>query len=90
MAEHPSIERSTAKQAIDVAVSILGEAIALLDLLGTDEKLVYPSRAISGGTIGKHIRHAADHYNLLLKASIFPHFFASLCDQPLTLKAGCH
>jgi len=36
--------------------------------LGTDERYIYPSQAMPGGTIGKHIRHAVDHYNLLLKA----------------------
>src|SRR5258707_4991946 len=72
MAEHLPIERSTVEQAIYVAVSILEQAIGFLDLLGTDERYIYPSQAMPGGTIGKHIRHAVDHYNLLLKASIAP------------------
>jgi len=69
MTEHLPVERSSVEQAIYVAVSIVEQAIGFLDLLGTDERLTYPSQALPGGTIGKHIRHAVDHYSLLLKAA---------------------
>ncbi|KAF8334291.1 uncharacterized protein EI90DRAFT_3153595 [Cantharellus anzutake] len=68
--EHVPVEGPVVDHAISVAVSIVEQAIGFLDILGTDERLTYPSQAIPGGTIGKHIRHVADHYNLLLKAVV--------------------
>jgi hypothetical protein len=68
--EHVPVEGSVVEHAISVAVSIIEQAIGFLDIVGTDERLTYPSQAIPGGTIGKHIRHVADHYNLLLKVNM--------------------
>ncbi|KAF8321689.1 hypothetical protein DL93DRAFT_1450232 [Clavulina sp. PMI_390] len=60
-------------QALYVSVSVVQQAIAFLaENKLTPEQLSFPSTFIPGGTIGKHIRHAADHYNLLLQAVATP------------------
>lgn len=47
----------------------MGQAIDLLeDTLTDDKQLVYQSQYIPGSTIGKHLRHARDHYVLLAQS----------------------
>jgi len=44
----------------------------LFDTLTADEHLTYESRLMPGSTIGKHLRHARDHFELLLQAITSP------------------
>ncbi|CAE7194077.1 unnamed protein product [Rhizoctonia solani] len=57
------------EQLTDVARDVMGQAIDLLqNTLTDDTQLTYRSKYIPGSTIGKHLRHARDHYVLLSKA----------------------
>ncbi|QRV86184.1 hypothetical protein RhiJN_14202 [Ceratobasidium sp. AG-Ba] len=57
------------EQLTDVARSILNQAVDLLqNTLTDDTQLTYQSKYIPGSTIGKHLRHARDHYVLLAKS----------------------
>jgi len=56
------------EQSLFVSVSVVQQAIDFLDLLTDDSQMAYPSKSLPGGTIGKHIRHSVEHFNLLLKA----------------------
>jgi len=74
-AEYPNIcppdvnEEDMVDQALYVSVSVVQQALTFLaDSNLTPEQLAYGSKLLPGGSIGKHIRHAADHYNLLIKA----------------------
>jgi len=51
-----------------VARHIFTQALEFVDLLESDEKLTGDSKYLPGSTIGKHLRHARDHYTLLLDA----------------------
>ena len=55
------------EQSLFVSVSVVQQAIDFLDLLTDDSQMAYPSKSLPGGTIGKHIRHSVEHFNLLLK-----------------------
>ncbi|CAE6459962.1 unnamed protein product [Rhizoctonia solani] len=68
--QSPPQDRSVVvKQLTDVARDVMGQAIDLLQNTLTDDKqLTYRSKYIPGSTIGKHLRHARDHYVLLSKA----------------------
>jgi len=62
-------EEDMIDQALFVSVSVIQQALTFLaDSKITSQQLSYPSKLIPGGSVGKHIRHAADHYNLLIKA----------------------
>ncbi|KAF9557884.1 hypothetical protein CPC08DRAFT_639746 [Agrocybe pediades] len=55
------------REQIGVARTILTQAVELLDKhLMSDEQLTVHSKYLPGSTIGKHLRHARDHYTLLL------------------------
>ncbi|KAJ4499020.1 hypothetical protein C8R41DRAFT_815762 [Lentinula lateritia] len=55
------------KDLLFVAQTVLEQAIDLLDNdLKEDEQLTVPSKFLPGSTIGKHLRHARDHFELLL------------------------
>jgi len=55
------------EQLLDVGTTILGQAIDLLNnSLTSDEQLTVHSQYMLGSTIGKHLRHARDHFTLLL------------------------
>lgn len=57
------------EQLTEVARDVMGQAIDLLENTLTDDKqLVYQSKYIPGSTIGKHLRHARDHYVLLAQS----------------------
>jgi len=57
-------------QALYVSISVVQQALAFLaDSQLTSDQLRYESKLLPGGSIGKHLRHAADHYNLLVKAA---------------------
>ncbi|KAI8645732.1 hypothetical protein BD408DRAFT_411441 [Parasitella parasitica] len=50
----------------EMACNILQQAIDLIQTL-EDEQYTQASKVMFGGTIGKHIRHVSDHFNLLFK-----------------------
>ncbi|KDR84800.1 hypothetical protein GALMADRAFT_233169 [Galerina marginata CBS 339.88] len=55
------------KQQITVAKTVLLQAVDLLDNhLTSDEQLTVHSKHLPGSTIGKHLRHARDHFVLLV------------------------
>ncbi|KAI0252639.1 hypothetical protein BJV78DRAFT_1274855 [Lactifluus subvellereus] len=55
------------EQLLDVGTTILGQALDLLNnSLTSDEQLTVHSQYMPGSTIGKHLRHARDHFTLLL------------------------
>jgi len=55
------------QQFLDVGTTILGQALDLLNnSLISDEQLTVRSQHMPGSTIGKHLRHARDHFSLLL------------------------
>lgn len=57
------------EQLTEVAGSVLGQAVDLLEnTLSEDAQLVFTSKYIPGSTIGKHLRHARDHYILLIQS----------------------
>jgi len=51
-----------------VARHIFTQAIEFVDLLQSDDLMTGDSKYLPGSTIGKHLRHARDHYTLLLDA----------------------
>ncbi|KAF8610480.1 hypothetical protein BDV93DRAFT_517610 [Ceratobasidium sp. AG-I] len=65
----PEGQSATVVQLTEVAGSVLGQAIDLLEnTLSDDKQLVFSSKYIPGSTIGKHLRHARDHYILLIQS----------------------
>ncbi|KAF8168295.1 hypothetical protein B0H34DRAFT_792917 [Crassisporium funariophilum] len=65
---HPSNGSSheVVEQQLSVAKTVLLQAIDLLDnYLTSDEQLTVQSQFLPGSTIGKHLRHARDHFVLL-------------------------
>ncbi|KAI0662572.1 hypothetical protein C8Q70DRAFT_959621 [Cubamyces menziesii] len=68
-----SDEAASRSRLLDVSIIILRQAVELLqDNLTTDEQLTTHSNYIPGSTIGKHLRHARDHFILLLDAISTP------------------
>lgn len=66
----PDEENEMSEQALYVSISVVQQAVSFLDASKLDsEQLAYPSKLIPGGSIGKHIRHATDHWKLLLNVS---------------------
>jgi len=64
---HSEDEMKNLEQLIEVGTIILGQALDLLDnSLTSDEQLTVQSQYMPGSTIGKHLRHARDHFSLLL------------------------
>ncbi|KAF8587307.1 hypothetical protein K439DRAFT_1630802 [Ramaria rubella] len=62
-------ESTSLNNLLQVARIILVQARDILfDTLAADEHLTYESRLIPGSTIGKHLRHARDHFELLLQS----------------------
>jgi len=56
------------KQQLAVAKTVLLQAVDLLDNhLTYDEQLTVHSKYLPGSTIGKHLRHARDHFVLLVE-----------------------
>ncbi|KAF8527893.1 hypothetical protein BU17DRAFT_39027 [Hysterangium stoloniferum] len=51
---------------------ILLQARDLLNTICSDEQFTYESKLIPGSTIGKHMRHARDHFELLFQAMKMP------------------
>ncbi|KAI0048014.1 hypothetical protein FA95DRAFT_1558551 [Auriscalpium vulgare] len=66
-------EMQSLEQLIDVSTKVLQQAIDLLDnSLVADDQLVVHSKYLPGSTIGKHLRHARDHFALLLDTITSP------------------
>jgi len=56
-----------------VSKTVLLQAIDLLDNhLDSDDRLTTSSQYLPGSTIGKHLRHARDHFQLLLNVASSP------------------
>jgi len=63
----PDDKMNNLEQLIDVGTTILNQALDLVnDSLTSDEQLTVHSQYMPGSTIGKHLRHARDHFTLLL------------------------
>jgi hypothetical protein len=61
------------QQQLAVAKTVLTQAIALLDNhITSDEQLTVHSKHLPGSTIGKHLRHARDHFVLLAECARTP------------------
>ncbi|KXN83576.1 hypothetical protein AN958_01141 [Leucoagaricus sp. SymC.cos] len=60
-------------QQLSVARTVLLQAVDLLDnYLTSDEQLSVSSKYLPGSTIGKHLRHARDHFVLLTACMLQP------------------
>ncbi|GLB36415.1 hypothetical protein LshimejAT787_0307030 [Lyophyllum shimeji] len=56
-----------------ITVTILLQAVDLLDnYLTSDDQLTISSKFLPGSTIGKHLRHARDHFVLLMESVSAP------------------
>ncbi|EIM92808.1 uncharacterized protein STEHIDRAFT_47161 [Stereum hirsutum FP-91666 SS1] len=61
------------EQILYVSTTVLGQAIDLLEnSLVSDEQLTVQSKYLPGSTIGKHLRHARDHFAILLDCITSP------------------
>jgi len=60
-------------QQLSVAKTVLLQAVDLLDnYLVSDQQLTVQSKFMPGSTIGKHLRHARDHFVLLIACILNP------------------
>jgi len=60
-------------QLLSVSTTILAQALDLVEnVLTSDEQLTVHSKYLPGSTIGKHLRHARDHFLLLLDSVSSP------------------
>ncbi|KAI0786063.1 hypothetical protein C8Q75DRAFT_773944 [Abortiporus biennis] len=60
-------ERLALQRLLEVSSVVLGQGIDLVNnSLTSNDQLVAQSKYIPGSTIGKHLRHARDHFALLL------------------------
>ncbi|KAF5368505.1 hypothetical protein D9758_002312 [Tetrapyrgos nigripes] len=63
----------TLSQGLFVAETILQQAVDLIDAhLTSDDQLTVHSQHLPGSTIGKHLRHSRDHYEVLLECISSP------------------
>ncbi|PIL29622.1 hypothetical protein GSI_08259 [Ganoderma sinense ZZ0214-1] len=64
----PQDEATSLARLLETSTTILRQAIDLVeDGLTSDDQLSIQSNYIPGSTIGKHLRHARDHFALLLE-----------------------
>ncbi|KAH9853132.1 hypothetical protein C2E23DRAFT_823386 [Lenzites betulinus] len=62
-------EATARTRLLEVSIAILRQGVGLVeDSLTADEQLTAQSTFIPGSTIGKHLRHARDHFVLLVEA----------------------
>ncbi|KZW02068.1 hypothetical protein EXIGLDRAFT_829624 [Exidia glandulosa HHB12029] len=62
-------QEETLSQLLTVATTVLSQALGLVQsTVKTEHELTWSSKHIPGSTIGKHLRHALDHFTLLLDA----------------------
>ncbi|PSR73159.1 hypothetical protein PHLCEN_2v10971 [Hermanssonia centrifuga] len=63
----PCEETTSLKRLLEVSTIVLQQAVDLVDnSLTSDDQLTIHSQFMPGSTIGKHLRHARDHFVLLL------------------------
>ncbi|KAI1797637.1 hypothetical protein LXA43DRAFT_876858 [Ganoderma leucocontextum] len=63
----PQDEATSLARLLETSTAILRQAVDLVeDSLTSDDQLLTQSNYIPGSTIGKHLRHARDHFALLL------------------------
>ncbi|KDQ54752.1 hypothetical protein JAAARDRAFT_37856 [Jaapia argillacea MUCL 33604] len=75
---HSEDEQAALKNLLVVSTTVLHQALDLIDnVLTSDDELTTNSQFLSGSTIGKHLRHARDHFVILLDSisSPEPHVF---------------
>jgi len=66
-------EETPLTQLLSVSTTILAQALDLVEnVLTSDEQLTIHSKYLPGSTIGKHLRHARDHFLLLLDSVSSP------------------
>ncbi|KAK7064505.1 DinB-2 domain-containing protein [Favolaschia claudopus] len=68
--EHSSVrvEETTLTQLLQVSRIVLQQGVELLDnYITSNDQLVVHSQHLPGSTIGKHLRHSRDHFELLLE-----------------------
>jgi len=66
--DHSSFQLS---QLLSVSSTVLQQALDLVDnVLTDDNQLTVQSKYLPGSTIGKHIRHAWDHFTLLINCAV--------------------
>ncbi|KAI0076260.1 hypothetical protein K474DRAFT_1663241 [Panus rudis PR-1116 ss-1] len=72
--DHGQVDEALAlNRLLEVATVVITQAIDLVEnSLSSDDQLTAPSQYIPGSTIGKHLRHARDHYVLLLECISSP------------------
>lgn len=76
----PEDENEMTDQALYVSISVVQQALSMLEASKLkDEQLSHPSKMIPGGSIGKHLRHATDHWKLLLKVRVSESMLAEVC-----------
>jgi hypothetical protein len=69
----PSTDADQVHQLLDVGSKVLDQALDLLNnSLSSDDQLSISSKFLPGSTIGKHLRHARDHFELLLDCIAAP------------------
>ncbi|EMD41661.1 hypothetical protein CERSUDRAFT_79296 [Gelatoporia subvermispora B] len=62
-------EQTSPERLLEVANYVLRQGVGLVDdSLSSDEQLSVTSQYMPGSTIGKHLRHARDHFVLLLQS----------------------
>ncbi|OCH96651.1 hypothetical protein OBBRIDRAFT_809126 [Obba rivulosa] len=62
-------ETTSPERLLEVANYVLRQGVDLVDQsLSSDEQLTVTSQYMPGSTIGKHLRHARDHFVLLLQS----------------------
>ncbi|KZT06359.1 uncharacterized protein LAESUDRAFT_726188 [Laetiporus sulphureus 93-53] len=72
-AERTIDEATALARLLEVSRIVLQQAVDLVaSSLSTNEQLTYTSKFIPGSTIGKHLRHARDHFVLLMDAIASP------------------
>ncbi|KZT74857.1 hypothetical protein DAEQUDRAFT_720038 [Daedalea quercina L-15889] len=74
LADDPQVEEPTAlARLLEVSTIVLGQAVDLVDTsLTSDDQLTVHSQYLPGSTIGKHLRHARDHFVLLMECLSTP------------------
>jgi len=61
------VDETPLRQLLSVSMAVLSQALHLVEtVLTSDEQLTVHSKHLPGSTIGKHLRHARDHFSLLL------------------------
>ncbi|TFK57472.1 hypothetical protein OE88DRAFT_1651212 [Heliocybe sulcata] len=60
-------EQTSLQQLLTVSTTVLSQAVDLVEnILTSDDQLTVSSQYLPGSTIGKHLRHARDHFIILL------------------------